>query len=422
VPTTKAATTAVPTTAVPTTKVPTTAVPTTAVPTTRVPTTAVPTTQVPTTAVPTTRVPTTAVPTTAVPTTQVPTTQVPTTAVPTTQVPTTAVPTTQVPTTAVPTTAVPTTAVATTGIPLPPPPPPFPYGTCDQPNQFFGYLPSFFNTFVYENYTCYNSDTEGRLAAGGSIDLYNYGVACRLFAPASQQSCSYNVTCDEIAAQGQIIDSVVAGDNVYIIQGSVYVGNIATGGTYNNDITVNWGPGCTLFQGEVIDFDSAFDFLQNLAATVASQNSTGTIENNYNSLIFQGTNNPSIEVFDIAGSLLCNSYGVTLDLSTVAPTASVFVNVAGDNLSCGNFQMSNFNSSQTLWNFYEETSLALQNIEWTGSVLAPWANVVAQNGAIDGQVFVNSWYAPPTVTCMQQNWVPFYGCLPSAGHIPSDNY
>ena len=100
----------------------------------------------------------------------------------------------------------------------------------------------------------------------------------------------------------------------------------------------------------------------------------------------------------------------------VSSTASIFINVLGDGFTCQNYQLNNFNATSTLWNFYEATFFSFQNVRWEGSVLAPWANIVnAQNGAIDGQVFANSWTL--TNNCMQQNWVPFVGCLPSAGYL-----
>jgi len=152
--------------------------------------------------------------------------------------------------------------------------------------------------------------------------------------------------------------------------------------------------------------------LVDLASTICDLSSTGLIVDNYGSLVLTGSGSPSIEVFNIDGATLCSSYGFSVN--DVSSNASVFFNVFGaSNLSCGNFEMTGFASTQAVWTFCDASYLTLENIGWIGSILAP--NTVMQNsqgGSIGGQVFVQSWDSNIT-NCMQQNWEPFVGCIPS---------
>lgn len=83
--------------------------------------------------------------------------------------------------------------------------------------------------------------------------------------------------------------------------------------------------------------------------------------------------------------------------------------------------MTGINSKQTVWNFCGTSTLTFHNVAWKGSVLAPFADITNPNGVVWGQVFANSW----TVTgnaCMQQNWVPFEGCIDECTWQPSSSF
>jgi hypothetical protein len=51
----------------------------------------------------------------------------------------------------------------------------------------FGTFPSNFNTFVFGDFVCNNSETRGRLGVAGNINVYNYGLGC---AVVGSPSCS----------------------------------------------------------------------------------------------------------------------------------------------------------------------------------------------------------------------------------------
>jgi len=195
---------------------------------------------------------------------------------------------------------------------------------------------------------------------------------------------------------------------LFALNGQVEVGDVYYGGTFNNDPTFQAGAGCGVYNSVPIDFGASEQYLQALSLSVSNLQPTGTVANNYGSIVFTGTNSPTMEVFSIASSDLCPSYGFTI--TGVQPTAAIFINVAGTSASCGQFGMSGYSPNQAVFNFFEATSLSIYNIQWQGSILAPLAAVTNSNGgAIDGQVFAAS--VSETNNCIQINWYPFSGCI-----------
>jgi choice-of-anchor A domain-containing protein len=429
--TTAVATTAVPTTAVPTTAVPTTARPTTAVQTTGVQTTGVQTTGVQTTGVQTTGVQTTGVQTTAVATTAAPTTAAPTTAVPTTAVPTTAVPTTAVQTTGVQTTGVQTTGVQTTGVqttgvqttgttgttgnPVTPPPPPV-YTDCDKhKGKFFGQVPSLFNTFVFEDFVCYNSDTEGRLASGGNADVSHYAIGCLVHPPTDGSACLAfgTYTCANASKNGEWVDNFVIGGDLKGVNVELKLGNVVVGGSLTSDTNINFNDDCTVHYGEVVKFNEWRTYLETLSTQLCERPATGVASKQYQKLTLFGTQNPDVETFNVDGSQLCSTDTTSFDIVNVNPAATVIINVRGSTLQCGNMDLgSSYNQQHIVYNFCTASSLTLFNVNWKGSILAPFADIVNPTGQLNGQVFAKSWKA--SGECMQQNWKPFEGCIPDA--------
>jgi hypothetical protein len=125
-----------------------------------------------------------------------------------------------------------------------------------------------------------------------------------------------------------------------------------------------------------------------------------------------GTRGDYLEIFNIPGDKLCSSGTTKVVFSNIIETATVIVNVIGGDLSCGGYQMDGIISSRTVWNFCSTTSLTFHDVAWFGSVLAPFADITNPQGVVHGQVFANSWTAAGEI-CMQQNWVPFEGCIDS---------
>jgi len=280
-----------------------------------------------------------------------------------------------------------------------------PYGSCNSPTPFFGTGSSLFNAFTFGDFTCYSSDVQGRLAVGGNADIRQYSVACQV----SGTTCiNYgSVTCGDIAQSGGYAESLVVGGNLFALNAQVVQGNADYGGTFNADPSFQVGAGCSANQASPIDFGASQQYLQTLSEIISNLATTGNVTSQYGSLTLTGTNSATMEVFDVEASVLCTSYGFTID--DVQSTASIFINVVGTSASCGSFGMEGYSPNQVVFNFYQATSLTISYVQWQGSILAPYAAVSAFGGVIDGQVYANSLSGGNN--CIQINSNPFTGCI-----------
>jgi len=282
-----------------------------------------------------------------------------------------------------------------------------PYGSCNEPYPFFGPTASSYNAYTNEDFVCVNSDVQGRLAVGGDASIQDYSIACDVSATGGDCVSFGSVTCADLTDSGTNANSFVVGGNLFATNGEVVVGNAVYGGTFNNDPSFQAGSGCS-FVNQATDFSTNGQYLQDLSLSVSNLQATGSVTNNYGSYVLTGTYSPTMEVFSLTADQLCNSYGFTI--TGILTTASIFVNVAGSSISCGNFGMQGYSPNKAVFNFYQATSLSIFNIQWQGSILAPLADSSNfGNGVIDGQVFVNS--ISESGNCNQINWVPFTGCI-----------
>jgi len=301
----------------------------------------------------------------------------------------------------------------------PPPPPPvsnITIGTCDY-GYFFGQIPSQFNVFVFEDFVCHSSDTEGRLAAGGDVNIANYAVGCKLNNPTLETGSCQSwgaVTCGDLADMGEIVSTVVAGGNVTAVNAEIKVGNVVYGENFFHDQTVRYGAGCAGYPVDnYVDFGYWKEYLQLLSHRLCDLPSTGSYSLEQDgTLRLSGTNRDYLEIFNIPGDKLCSSGTTKVVFTNTIDTATVIVNVIGATLSCGGYQIDGVVNSRTVWNFCSTSSLSFHDVAWFGSVLAPFADITNPSGVVFGQVFANSWIASGD-TCMQQNWVPFEGCIDS---------
>jgi len=257
------------------------------------------------------------------------------------------------------------------------------------------------------------------VAAGGNVNISGYSVGCKVYPPPQAGGCvPYgSVTCEQIANDGNWVSTVVSGQNIYATGGEIKLGNVATVGQYYADSTIKYGAGCTAFIGELIDFDYWKQYLIGLSAKVAGLTATGTASFQYGTLTLTGTLAHHMEVFSVRGSDLCSANYI--NIVNFDSYATIFINVMGDNLNCGRCGFSQYNQQNVLFNFFEARTLTFQSVAWMGSVLAPYADIINPTGNMVGQVFANSWKSPG-VTCMQQNWYPFQGCITSCYWHRSD--
>jgi len=274
---------------------------------------------------------------------------------------------------------------------------------------FFGDIPSQFNTFIKEDFCCQNSDTDGRLAAGGDVDVTNYGIGCKIRPPPQGNCIQFgSVTCASLKQKNEFEFSLVGGGNVKVSNNMLFTGGLAYGQSLTkigSGTTVT--SDCAVKKSSPIDFDYWNDHLKDLSKDLAKLAVTGSTEvTAWGAITLKGCGNKQLEVFYVCGADLAKASSLTI--SGVADGATVIINVNGASLKIGQFGFFGFCCDFTLFNFFEASCLTFYNIGWKGSVLAPCADFVDPTGSIEGQLFAKSWKSSGS-TCMQQNSCPFKG-------------
>jgi choice-of-anchor A domain-containing protein len=223
-----------------------------------------------------------------------------------------------------------------------------------------------YNYFVFGDVTLSNTDVEGRAAIGGNATFNNYGVGDKL-----TSNNGYSLVVD---------------GNLSYTNGQVFHGSVIHGGSITSSgLGV---PNGSIVKGDYIDFDAAESQLKNLSNTLAGVSTTGTTSNSYGSLSFNGSSS-SLNVFSTQGSVIDSAH----NFQVYAPAGStVLINIAGqsvtwDNMSVGLNGVENYN---VIYNFYEATSLNMSGIGINGSVLAPKADVIFNNGQFNGTLVAKS--------------------------------
>ncbi len=245
-----------------------------------------------------------------------------------------------------------------------------------------------YNAFVFGDMTVWNSDSQGRIAVGGNVDVQFYGVGS-LAAPDTY--------------------SIVSGGNVDYVSGSVQNGGIFAGGdvvldhhTVNGDVTANgtisYGSGGGTVTGTAtpaagatspIDFISAYNTLSSTSNALKNMTANGTTyDPSWHAIKFTGTE--SVNIFDLDGSSLDNAVSMTFD---VAADSISIVNVSGTVNDFSGFGINlggNGKVENILYNFYESTDLTIGNISIQGSILAANAAIDFNSANIDGTLIAGS--------------------------------
>jgi choice-of-anchor A domain-containing protein len=237
-------------------------------------------------------------------------------------------------------------------------------------------IASDYNEFIFQNINQDNTDSGGRVAAGGDVNYLDMSVA-------SAVSGSYPlgdlVVGGDLTWQRGSVGSLDINDPLYK-KGSIFVGGVA------NLENVGYG---SLTQGNPIDFASAQVSLTQSSvywAGLAATGTTGiTIGNDNRNLISLAGTNPTLNIFSLAGDDLIKASRVDIN----SPSGStVLVNIDGTSGVMQNFgfYLYGVDDPYILYNFYEATSLTFDALAINGSVLAPWADIDFSNGHIEGQL------------------------------------
>lgn len=248
-----------------------------------------------------------------------------------------------------------------------------------------------FNLFVLNDLNQPSSDTEGKVAVGHDAKLSNYSVG------------------DKLPNSNGTEDVLIVNNDLHYTSGAVYSGNIVVGGNTNlpiDQVSINNG---TLKHGHPIDFAAASSYFNSMTAQLAAYTVTAPTQFIWGGLILTGTD-PFRNVFMVDGANLSSANNVEI----TAPNGSVVVvNVSGTNVSwTGGFTVTGTSTTNVLFNFYEATSLKIQGIDVTGSILAPFADVNFVSGVQNGQMIAKNVHGTG-----QFNNVKFLGNIPTENSI-----
>jgi choice-of-anchor A domain-containing protein len=240
-----------------------------------------------------------------------------------------------------------------------------------------------YNAFIRNDFSATSSDVEGRVAAGGNVDISSYSVNIK--------------GSTQLYSDTSRFPALVVGGDLSFNSGQV-AGDVHVGGSFTPTSTGSVSNGSITIGGiSPINFDNEFSYLSNLANNLSlldvNSNASALWSTQYLTGSGKNGQDNDLHVFNLdASSLQFSDYL----LSEVDMGDTVLFNIAGKTISTswGNFggsdnSLSNMSDS-ILFNFYEAESLDI-NAALYGSVLAPKADITAPHGVIWGQVIANSW-------------------------------
>lgn len=222
-----------------------------------------------------------------------------------------------------------------------------------------------FNVFVFGDFTSSNSDVEGAVAVGGSLNVSSYSI---------------NELNKAVAG-----NALVVANNLSYSNGSVKNGNIDVGGTAT---TSSFGFTGMYTDNDPINFANERTYLQNLSTSLNGLTNTGIATYNFSGLQLTASNNTDAQVFDIDGSLFNSRNNTTF--SGFSSGQTIILNISGNGLTFNGGTGTNFSGYNVIYNFYQATSVSTGSGA-TGTILAPLANITGGSTAINGNVIANSW-------------------------------
>ena len=242
-----------------------------------------------------------------------------------------------------------------------------------------------YNAFIFGEIDVNNSDSKGRFAAGGNIDIEFYGIG----GEADPIDFTIIGGGDVDFYSGTVSNGgIFAAGDVYLDHHTIYGDVIANG-------SINIGPGGGTIYGDTasgagvespIDFGNAYSYLSSTSDTLNNMSVNGTTAVEYvTNITFTGSED--VNVFSLAGSDLNNANVITFNMGE---DDVAIINVSGDSdhfTSLG--IIGTYQQSNVLWNFYEATSLTL-NTTVQGSILAPDADVTFNTGNLYGTLVAES--------------------------------
>jgi choice-of-anchor A domain-containing protein len=284
-----------------------------------------------------------------------------------------------------------------------------------------------FNVFVFNDFSEYNTDAQGKVAVGGN------------FAPSGNGGFTVAATSHDGAG---VFDLIVAGNytnnGTQLGGGDAYVGgnmnwtdpsiphNAYVAGNFTNNSSGGSVGGTVYYAGSYssgdslnhvktsassmpapINFASAETSLDALSSALAGEQANGSVSHTHSTYTLTGTD-ASLNVFDLTAS----SYsGATININAPS-TSTVVINVAGsaDSFVNGSINLNGLSADNVIFNFNSASTLLLSGIAFNGTILAPNAAFTGNWGQLNGELIADS-----ATGTTQFNDFAFTGNLGSAG-------
>jgi choice-of-anchor A domain-containing protein len=256
------------------------------------------------------------------------------------------------------------------------------------------------------------SDTEGKVATGGSAYFQNYEIG------AKNSGGDVLVVGGDMKFQGGTIHgNVVTGGKANFPTGSTVQGTVRAGGgvastptSYNGTVT---------YTGLPLDFTTTTASLATASAYLnsAAAQSQGTLGAavKTNGALNLTSSATGLVFFDINASDLVGINGLNFNVGSTATVIINLIGQTGGTLTNYGF-LGNYQAGQTLFNFVDATSLTTANLGFYGSILAPNADVDATYGQFNGSII---WPSPTPARARSTGPVSKAACQPGPPSRPS---
>ena len=264
----------------------------------------------------------------------------------------------------------------------------------------------YYNEFIFGSIIQNNTDSWGKVAAGGNVAYYNMSVASEI--QASDPRYPDLVVGGNLAWKNGSVgyfSDINSGSPEYK-KGSIVVGGNASIAQNNGGSSVAFG---SLTTGAALPFNFAAEqsYLQGMSSFWGQLAATGTTSIKPGQIFLTGSD-PFLNIFSLSASDIKQNIGFNINVpdgSTTLVNISGAVgqmknfgfyfngkdgNLDGDDLNNDGQPDFLFPDSLILYNFFEATALRIAGIEVHGSILAPWADAVFNNGHIEGNLIAKS--------------------------------
>ena len=255
-----------------------------------------------------------------------------------------------------------------------------------------------YNEFILGNSTRSNVDSQGMVAVGGNASFSNFTIG-NLGHGTNALVVGGNLSGSSASIGGNVVvggnatystptihGGFSTGGDLTLSNWGTVTGPIVHGGSYTNATGPFASYGSSISHGPVtvpINFSAEATALRSISTSLGGLAGT-SVHPAFGTLSFTG--GPGVDIFHVSASDLSHATGLVINAPS---TATVIIDVDGTTASILNAGFSlegGIGADHVLYNFDGATSLTLSGVGVEGTILAPWASVSFNNGAVNGSL------------------------------------